>query len=444
MRILRITVGGFRNIEKTTFEFEGIVGIVSQNNYGKTNLLDAIEFAIDFIQASSRERMNMMGSVRGMPLVPKLAHDDFMFVVEFEEPDLGEYRYVRYGFSFAWAKDDDEGRVIVNETLEINSKRGGLWASYLKRDEGGYRASHRTRSFRSISLDRAQLAIDVLTSIEDIDINPAIRMIKSISCGACDSLDAANRYRSLPFEFVDVPVDDRSVIFDDEDLPRALYRLKLGDPERFDVFRYAVLTLFPDFEDISVDAYEVRPETRRHFDLLEETLEEGDGEEGESDKVPFHIKDELYKVSIISRHFNQSVNISMMSTGTKRIIWLLANVIIANRQSASIIGVEEIETSIHPRMIGDLLEMIDENLGEVAMLVTSHSPYLIQYLKPQSLYVGIPNDQGVASFKKIKERTVPVLMKAARDRGFGFGEYLFSLMSSDEDGSPVLSSYLED
>ena len=56
MRILSITVGGFRNIEKTTFELGGIVGLVSANNYGKTNVLDAISFAIDFMQASLRER----------------------------------------------------------------------------------------------------------------------------------------------------------------------------------------------------------------------------------------------------------------------------------------------------------------------------------------------------------------------------------------------------
>ena len=40
MRILSITVGGFRNIEKTTFELGGIVGLVSANNYGKTNVLE--------------------------------------------------------------------------------------------------------------------------------------------------------------------------------------------------------------------------------------------------------------------------------------------------------------------------------------------------------------------------------------------------------------------
>lgn len=105
------------------------------------------------------------------------------------------------------------------------------------------------------------------------------------------------------------------MLFDDEDLPRALYRLKQSDYERFDVFRYAILTLFPEFEDISVDAYEVRPETKERYGFIDTSLENEDG--GEK-SIPFHIKDELYKVSVTSRYLNQPVNISMMSTGTKK------------------------------------------------------------------------------------------------------------------------------
>ena len=87
-------------------------------------------------------------------------------------------------------------------------------------------------------------------------------------------------------------------------------------------------------------------------------------------------------------------------------IWLIANVVIAGRQGASLIGVEEIETSIHPRMIQELLEIIDENLGNTGIIVTSHSPYLIQYLKPRCLYVGVPNEEGIASFKKVRDQSI--------------------------------------
>ena len=55
-------------------------------------------------------------------------------------------------------------------------------------------------------------------------------------------------------------MDDSTAMFNDVDLPRALYRLKQSDPEHYDIFQSAIYTLFPEFEHISVNSYELRPE----------------------------------------------------------------------------------------------------------------------------------------------------------------------------------------
>ena len=125
-------------------------------------------------------------------------------------------------------------------------------------------------------------------------------------------------------------------------------------------------------------------------------------------------------------------------------MWLLANTITASALGDQILGIEEVETSIHPRMAGDLLDLLNEGLGDTCMIVTSHSPYLVQYLKPERVYVGAPSDDGVARFRRIRADRVANFMLSAADRGMGFGEYLYGLMSADEDGARVLLSYLED
>lgn len=436
MKLLSLTVGGFRNVAETTIELGGITAFVSPNNYGKSNLLKAIEFATIFINESPRTRSVMMGYVGGIPLVPELAKEDFRFQVEFEDPDLGEYRFVRYGFSFSWRRDDGTGQVITDETIEINPQRGGRWTNYLRRDKGKYKKSHDTRSFRTIQLDGNQLAIDVLTAIEDIDINPAIKMIKEIGFMLCASIDASSRFRPTPLEIKDDAEGEKMVAFDDEDLPRAMYRLKVNHKERYDDLLSALFTLFPEFEDISVNPYELKKE---EHDALEKTLQTPDGEED----VPFRIRDELYRMTVRSSNLNQPVNITMMSMGTQRIVWLLTNVIIAEAYDAQCIGIEEVETGIHPKMLGELLELLDENIGETSLLITSHSPFLIQYLKPQQIYIGEPSDNGIARFKRIREDEVEKINSYAHDRGLGFGEYLFELMSSDSDGSAMLASVLE-
>ena len=436
MKLLSITISGFRNVANTTLELGGITALISPNNYGKSNLLEAIEFAFEFMSASSKQRASWMRATNCIPLSPSLENEDFRFAMEFDDPTLGEYRFVRYGFSFSWLRDDGTGCRITDETIEINSKRSGSWTNYLKRAKGKYKKSHDTRSFRSIGLDNTQLAIDVLTAIEDIDINPAIRSILSISYDICNSLDTSDRFKSIPLEFSTQDSDSTSIMFDDEDLSRALFRMKQNDPEKFENFQVAIYTLFPEFEDVSVMSYELKPEQHEE---LSRAINKND--EGES--VPFRIKDELYRFMIKSRHLNQPVDISYMSTGTKRIVWLVANVMIAGASKAGCIGIEEIETSIHPRMTQELLEILNEGIGPTSLLLTSHSPFLVQYLKPEKIFIGVPNDDGVATFKRINPSMVKEALSAAYNRGLGLGEYLFELMSSNDDEARALMRLLE-
>lgn len=437
MELLSVSVGGFRNLAYTTIELGGITALVSPNNYGKSNLLDAIRFAFQFIESGNKRRHSLMRSTDCIPLSPSLSNNDFRFSIEFDDPSLGEYRFVRYGFSFSWPKDNGSGCVITDETLEIKSKRSGKWTNYLRRERGRYKRGHDTRSFRSINLDDSQLAIDVLTAVEDIEINPAIRSILSVTYAICDSLETESRFRSMPLEFGEA-VDESTVMFNDEDLPRALYRLKQNDPEHYDIFQSAIYTLFPEFEYISVNSYELKPEA---YERLRQALEKDDIPE---ENIPFHIRDDLYRLVVKSVNLNQPVDISRMSTGTKRIIWLVANTIIGGAKSAGCIGIEEIETSIHPRMMRELLEVLNENIGSTSLLLTSHSPFLIQYLKPEKIYLGIPSKDGVATFKRVKKSKIKDVLDFAYNRGLGFGEYLFELMSSDDDGFRVLATLLED
>ena len=59
--------------------------------------------------------------------------------IAIDDPSLGEYRFVRYGFSFTWLRDDDTGCKITDETIEISSKERGPWTNYLKRADGKYK-----------------------------------------------------------------------------------------------------------------------------------------------------------------------------------------------------------------------------------------------------------------------------------------------------------------
>ena len=444
MTIKSITISGFKNLNRTKINLEKIIVLVSPNNFGKSNLIEAINFGVDFLTASKKLRKSMMCWVKGIPLTPNLAFDDFMFEIEFDDPTLEQYRYVKYGFSFSWFNDNETGQKITNEWLETRKSESVRYSSFIKRNEEKYRKGYSTQAYRNVLLDSSQLAIDIISSIEDIEISNVIRTIQNLKYQVCSSLDLQDRFAPPPFEFV-ADKDERPISFDDDDIPKALFLLSKDYPDKFCLFKDAIFTLFPEFTDISLQAFELKDNPPEHVNYIVATT--GSDNQLVVDKdnksVPFRVKEEMYRLVISSVYLNQPINASLMSAGTKRIIWLLANVFISSCSGIALLGVEELETSIHPKQLKKLLEILIESQEETCIIASSHSPFLIQYLKVSQIYFGIPS-KGTATFKRVADSKSKVIRSASRNIGVSTGEYLFELMSGDSDAAEILNQYLED
>lgn len=439
MKISNITVAGFKNIKKTKLELDNICAIISPNNYGKSNLIEAIGFGFDFIHESRKGRKAMMSWIKGVPLCSIMENDEYFFEIEFEDELLGEYKYVKYGYSFKWHRDDESGDVITDEWIEARENTSVRYTAFLKRGEGKYRKGKSTSAYRKIEIDELQLAIDVLGLIEDIEINDVIKSIQDITFRICSSLDLRDRYQPSPLEYIED--DEDAIRFDDVDVPKALCVLQKKNPELYAMFEDAVYTLFPEFTSINLNEYTL---TDQQSSVKKITVKVDDKEiSPDGEDIPFKLREHIYRLFVKSEFLNQPMSMANMSTGTKRVIWLLANAFIANHVNTGIVGVEEIETSIHPKMMRQLLEVLNEALGEAPLIVSSHSPYLVQYLKPEKIYIGIPNANGVAEFRRIQKNKVKLLINNARDMELSVGEYLFELLSGDTDAYDILESYLE-
>ncbi len=255
MRLKSITVGNFKNIDVTTLNLDTIIAVISTNNYGKSNLLEAIHFGFDFIAASAKSRSSMMQWIPGIPLSPKLAGKDYIFSIEFDDPDLDEYRYVRYMFQFSWPTDEKKG-VIVDETIEMRPNESVRYTSYLQREKGRYRAAKEKNGSRKILLASNVLAVDILSSIDNIGISNVITQIKNLSYKMCRTLDVDPSFHPCPVEF-DLGASS-PVPFDDEDIPRALSILKKNYPEKYNLFKETIYDLFPEFQSVSLREYELK------------------------------------------------------------------------------------------------------------------------------------------------------------------------------------------
>lgn len=122
----------------------------------------------------------MMSWKNGIPLTPGIADEPFRFEMELEEPQFGEYRFIRYGFSFQWYRDDRTGQKILDEWIEMRPDESTRYSGFLKRSSGKYRRSKSTNAFRNIVLENSVLAIDVLSSVEDLDYNCVLQAIRSL------------------------------------------------------------------------------------------------------------------------------------------------------------------------------------------------------------------------------------------------------------------------
>ena len=108
-----------------------------------------------------------------------------------------------------------------------------------------------------------------------------------------------------------------------------------------------------------------------------------------------------------------------------------------------IIAIEEPENSINPGLLKRLLIILDGITEKAKIIITSHSPFLINYIDLSTLYLGVPNDDGKAIFRKIKINSVNKIISGAEEQGMLTGEYLFDLMSGSDDDITELKKYLE-
>lgn len=442
MIIKSITVGNYKNIAETKLDLSRMIALVSTNNYGKSNLLEAIKFGLEFISASAKIRNNMMHWSRGIPLNPSLAGKNFKFSIEFDDPALHEYRFVHYGYSFSWHNNQNTGAEIIDEIIEMRPSESVRYTSYLKRDKGLYRSGKGNTNFRKLNITKDKLAIDALSGVDNLEIAPVIERIQSLSYRICSSLDLGPSFDPSPIEFdfgINAPLP-----FDDNDIPRALSVLSREKPDKFNLFLETVYDLFPEFKKVSLQLYTLQEEFKPQVKAIMLSSPNNKDTESTEKDITYKLHNEIYRLMIDSNYFNQPVSMDFMSTGTKRIFWLIANAVFAGCYGTNLLGIDEIETSIHPKMIRNLLESLTDILGDASMIVSSHSPYLVQYLKANSIYVGVPNDEGVAVFKRIQQSKIKAILNRTRELETTVGEYLFELMSGDRDSAAILSAYLED
>lgn len=384
MEIRNISISGFCNIKQFDIKLMEFNALVAPNNYGKSNVLEGIRFAFRFIAATEEERLAMMNDSSFIPINNVTSGAPFRFGIELINEDVS----YSYSFSFEWAKNNGEqGCCITDESLTEISKEYRRPHTLIKRtkDDGGLFMSSATgRCNKKAKVSCVQLIIDVLYGNENVFYKEIVSCLKNLGLNMVGASG-----------------------FDKQALCKFIFNLKEQEPTRYSLFEDAVAHIVPNIKAITPTCSQMGLATSN---------------------VPYRIEDAIYDMRINEKSNNQDISISRLSSGSRRIIMIIAEIIKAEMTGSSLICIEELENSVHPKLLENMILMVQSFAEGIKVLTTSHSPYLVRYLKSRQLTFGLPTEEGVASFHKLKQTKVKTVVKRAFAMEMTLGEYMFEQM----------------
>lgn len=422
MKIQAVLIDGFKNLSNVKITFDNITALVSLNNFGKSNVLSGIDFGLTYIKAGTEEKIAMMSNADLIPINIRMQCRNYRYEMEvLTEYEGMDYR-VLYGYEFSWRSSKDIDPQIQQEYLKIKpDEKGQKYTQLISRNAGAafFKSSESGRCSSKIKIQPSELVVNKLRAYDELYYAEIIQKLHSMKMYMENNLDAKSFYRPNPIilkSYEDEMIDAKS-------LPRVIYDLSMKRPDKFELLKNVFRQLFPDIEDIIV---------KRH--VLS-------GLEGElPDDAPFVIANSIHVLYVKDKYLIEPVDFAIMSDGAKRVFMILTKIVVSNDSNISLIAIEEPENSVHPNLFHAYVQIISQLLTDCKVIITSHSPYVISYLEPAWIHVGINLTPGIARFFNFKKTGRKQLQRDAAEFNMSMGDYLFSMLS---DADSNIMDYLE-
>lgn len=424
MKIQAVLIDGFKNLSNVKISFDNITALVALNNFGKSNVLSGIDFGLDFIKASIEDKKDMMSNSNLIPINCSMVGRNYRYEMEVSTDINNEEYIIQYGYEFEWKDSEDKEPQIVSEFLKVKlDEKGQKFTQLINRsaDLALYKSSETGRCSSKIRVENAELVANKLRAYDELYYAQIITKLNGMKIYMENNLDAKSFYQPDPiirkgFENEMINVDN---------LPRVIYNLKKQNPDKFELLKDVYSQLFPDIEDVIVKQFKINGLTNN------EELPEN---------LPFVFSNNYHVLFVKEKNLVNPVNFSMMSDGAKRVFMILTKIIVSSVSNISLIAIEEPENSVHPGLFQSYIQIISQLLDDCKVIITSHSPYIISYLDPSWIHVGVNKTAGVAEFFTFKKLGKKQLENDAAGFNMSMGDYLFSMLADNESN---ISDYLE-
>ncbi|SET49380.1 AAA family ATPase [[Clostridium] polysaccharolyticum] len=423
MKIQAVLIDGFKNLSNVRISFENITALVALNNFGKSNVLSGIDFGLTFIKATIEDKKEMMANSNLIPINRNTIGKNYKYEMEVSTDINGKEYIAQYGFEFVWKNCEDIEPEIVSESLKVKlDQKGQKFMQLINRTSDGalYKSSETGRCSAKIKVDPAELVVNKLRAYDELYYAEIITKLNGMKIYMENNLDAKSFYQPDPI----IRKGFENEMIKAGNLPRIIYNLKEHNPDKFELLKDVYTQLFPNIEDIIVK---------------EICINELENEKFPED-IPFVLTNRMHILFVRDRSLAKPIDFTAMSDGAKRVFMILTKIIISSVSNFSLIAIEEPENSVHPGLFQAYIRIISQLLDDCKVIITSHSPYIINYLEPAWIHIGMSRVAGIAEFFTFKKTGQKQLQQDATDFNMSMGDYLFSLLSDSDDS---LSDYLE-
>ncbi len=417
MRIKKIVIGGFANIESVNLDIDKFNGLVALNNYGKSNIISAIGFGLDFIRQQAIVKNDMMAYKPVIPINKHIDSKPFHFEITFTTNFLNEEHTIIYAFKFDWIKNDKhKGQRIKEELLKIKvNKVDSKFKTIIRRNlkEAFYLPSLTGRCDKKLLIQKDELVVNKLKNFDDLFYLNILNLINALDIINIDTLQNPDKlFRRIPEKKV-VETSYSLSIPKSTNVAFFIYSLKELRPDLFELFKDSLISLLTKVED---------------FEPVEIDLKKSVHFKGESVRLPLNFPEKIYDIRVKEVNNNQQTSIASLSSGSQKLFYVLALAIAAEINKIPLITFEELENSIHPGLLQKLLIILDGIVENAKIIFTSHSPHLIQYLEIDKIKIGIPNEKGLAMFSEFKKSKFKKAINIASEEGVAVGDLIFDKM----------------
>lgn len=406
MKIDSFIIEGISNISHVRLDVGDMNALIAPNGYGKSNVLRSISFGLYFLNANEETKRQMLSS-RYLPINVAMQGCKFHFEIHGSIERDGRTEMVEYGYECQWAEGGIPG-YVHSEWFKIKAEGEQRFRQLVKRKNGYYALivpSATGRCNKPFAATPQQLSLPLIAG-GNIFLSDLAKQICDIKIPNLQTLDNPESYFA---------VDGNGIsLLGDMTLSEYIYRLKETDTDNFNILSDGIRQLIPGVVSFEPD---------------EITLSDG--------------RSKVYDIRVQEEFNSQPTSIRLLSSGSKRMIFLFTLCMAAQKQSIPMIMVEEPENSVHPRLMENLLLTLQAYASNTKILMTSHSPYLMRYMQPEQMYFGLPKHDGLAHFAKVNPSKLKYLYKYAGDMELTFGEFMFDFMLDMEADDEKLATFFK-